>query len=169
MSSMIWNFIIIGAVVLIFLILVRRLPLAARYQKKEKEDFPAEKIISYSLMAQADDAFEQRHYDKAEEMYIKIAASEPNNAKVYNKLGIIYLDQKNYYDAKDAFLQSLKLEPDDISIQEQLGHAYMGLKDYFKATQAYMLGVEQEPKNKKYREFYEKAQKALEREKKRKK
>jgi Flp pilus assembly protein TadD len=166
---MIWNFVIIGAVVLIFLILVRRLPVAAKYIQKEKEDVPAEKIVSYGLMAQADDAFDAKKYNEAEDLYIKIASQEPNNAKVYSRLGLIYLEQKNYYDAKDAFLQSIKLEPDDILMFLNLGHAYMGLKDYFKSSQAFLQAIEQEPKNKKYRELDEKAQKALEREKKSKK
>lgn len=169
MSSMIWNFVIIFAIVLIFIILARRLPMAAQFQKKDKEEYPAEKVVAYSLMAQADEAFEQKKYDKAEELYIKIAAKEPKNAKIYNRLGLIYLAQQNYYDAKDSFLQSIKLEPGNIDIESDLGHAYMGLKDYFKASQAYMKAVEVEPKNRKYRELYEKAQKALEREKKRRK
>lgn len=166
MSSMIWNFVIIFAIVVIFIILARRLPVASQYQKKEKEDYPKEKVVAYSLMAQADEAFEQKKYDSAEELYIKIAAKEPKNAKVYNRLGLIYLVQQNYYDAKDAFLQSIKLEPGNIDIESDLGHAYMGLKDYFKASQAYMKAVEAEPKNHKYREFYGRAQKALGREKK---
>lgn len=166
MTTMIWNFIIIGAVVMIFLILIRRLPIAAKYMQEEKKDLPAEKIVSYGIMAQAEDAFEARDFTKAENLYIKMAAQEPNNAKVYNRLGVIYLDQKNYYDAKDAFLQSIKLEPDNINLYDNLGTAYMGLKDYFKAGQAFMKLIESDPKNKKYREIYEKSQKALEREKK---
>lgn len=170
MTPMIWNFVIIGAVVLIFLILVRRLPVAARFIEKEKEtDIPVEKLEKYSQMSQADDAFESKKYDVAEELYIKIAAHEPNNAKVYNRLGVIYLDQKNYYDAKDAFLQSIKLDAGDIEIFINLGHAYLGLKDYFKASQSYLKAIEQEPKNRKFRDLYEKAQKMLDREKKRKK
>jgi cytochrome c-type biogenesis protein CcmH/NrfG len=171
MSAYIWDFVIIGAVVLIFLILVRRLPVIAQFKEKEevKKEIPAEKIVSYSLMSDADDAYDSRDYNKAEGLYIKLAAKEPNNAKIYNKLGTIYLSQKNYYDAKDAFLQSVKLDSGDIAIHIELGHAYMGLKDYFKATQAYMFAIEQEPKNRKYRDLYEKAEKALEREKKRKK
>lgn len=172
MTPMIWNFVIIGAVVLIFLVMIRRLPVAARFVEKEKEkelQITPQKLADYSQMSQADEAFEAKKYDVAEDLYIKIAAHEPNNPKVYNQLGVIYLDQKNYYDAKDAFLQSIKLDPSNIEIFIDLGHAYMGLKDYFKASQSYMKAIEQEPKNKKYRELYEKAQKALDKEKKRKK
>ncbi|MEI6040270.1 MAG: hypothetical protein WCP93_02890 [Candidatus Berkelbacteria bacterium] len=168
MSTYFWDFIIIGAVVLIFLILARRLPVAAQFQKAEDEVSPA-RIVAVGAMAQADDAFDRKDYTAAESLYIKIAAQEPNNFKVYDRLGTIYIVQKNYYDAKDAFLQAIKLESGDLSLFIKLGDAYMGLKDYFKASQSYMQAVEQEPKNKKYRELYEKAQKALDKEKKKKK
>jgi cytochrome c-type biogenesis protein CcmH/NrfG len=167
MSSLVWDFVIIGAVVLIFIILVRRLPVAARFVKEEKKEVEPKKIIQVSLMSAADDAFEAADFVKAEELYIKLAADDPRNDKVYFRLGQIYLEQKNFYDAKDAFLQSIKLAASNPLSQANLGDAYLGLKDYFKATQSYLKAIELEPKEKKYRVLYEKAQKALEREKKR--
>lgn len=161
---MIWNFIIIGAVVLIFIVLVRRVPTAMKFQKGEKLDVPPEKITSYGLIAQADDAFERKEFDKAEELYIKIAASEPNNAKIYNRLGAIYLEQENFYDAKDAFLQALKLEPEIASRHVNLGLAYLGLKDYFKAEQSFQAALKLDPKNTKYQKLAERAEKLKERE-----
>lgn len=162
---MIWNFVIIGAVVLIFIILVRRIPLAKEMQKKEAP-VSREEMTTYGLMAQADDAFDRKDFPKAEELYIKVASQEPNNAKIYSKLGAIYLEQKNYYDAKDAFLQAVKIEPDNPSRYINLGLAYLGLKDYFKATQTFEEAVKLDPKNKKYQRLSEKAQKARDREKK---
>jgi cytochrome c-type biogenesis protein CcmH/NrfG len=167
MIGYIWDFTIIGAVVLIFLVLARRLPVAAQFQKKEeKKSVSPQKVVAISAMSQADDAFEAKDFNKAESFYIKVAAAEPDNAKVYSRLGTIYLEQKNYYDAKDAFLQAIKLEPSNIFLEINLGTAYFNLKDFFKASQAFMKAVQEDPKNKKYRELYEKAQKALEKEKK---
>lgn len=163
---MIWNFVIIGAVVLIFIVLLRRVPTAIRFKKGEKTEVSAEVITAYGLVAQADDAYEHKDFDKAEELYIKIAASEPNNAKVYNRLGAIYLEQENFYDAKDAFAQSIKLAPDNASRHVNLGLAYLGLKDYFKATQAFTNALDLDPKNNKYQKLLEKAEKLREREKK---
>lgn len=165
---MIWNFVIIGAVVLIFIILVRRLPTAIRFRKGEKLDVPPEKITSYGLVAQADDAYEQKDFDRAEELYIKIAASEPKNAKIYNRLGAIYLEQENFYDAKDAFLLALKLEPEIASRHINLGLAYLGLKDYFKASQSFQTALKLDPKNQKYQKLSERAEKLKERENRRK-
>jgi len=165
MTPMVWNFIIIGAVVLIFLILVRRLPIAAKFLQKEKIETTPEAIVSSSLMSQADDAFEAKKYDKAEQLYIGIAAHDPKNVKIYNRLGTIYIERKNYYDAKDAFVLATKLDPMSADNYIGLGQAYMGLKDYFKASQTFLQAIEIDPKDKKYREFYEKSQKLLEREK----
>jgi len=164
---MIWNFVIIGSVVLIFIILLRRVPTALKYQKEKTIEVSPEKITSYGLAAQADDAFEQKNFVKAEELYIKIAASEPNNAKVYNRLGAIYLEQENFYDAKDAFLQAIKLEPEIASHHANLGLAYLALKDYFKAEQAFKEALRSDAKNVKYEKLFEKAAKLREREKKR--
>lgn len=163
---MIWNFVIIGAAVLIFIILLRRVPTAMRFMVGEKPEVSAETITAYGLVAQADDAYERKDFDKAEELYIKIAASEPNNAKVYNRLGAIYLELENFYDAKDAFLVAAKLEPDLASRQVNLGLAYLGLKDNYKAEQSFKNGLKLDPKNAKYQKLAEKAQKLREREKK---
>lgn len=165
---MIWNFIIIGAVVVLFVLLIRRVPTAMRYQRGDRPKVDASTVTAYSLAAQADDAFEKRDFEKAEDLYIKIAATEPNNAKVYNRLGAIYLEQKNFYDAKDAFLQSIKLEPDNATRYANLGMAYLGLKDYFKAEQAFNDALKYDFHNDKYRKLQEKAKKLREKEKKKK-
>jgi len=164
---MIWNFVIIGAIVLIFIVLLRRLPTAIRYNKDKKADVPAEVITAFGLVAQADDAYERKDFEKAEELYIKIAASEPNNAKVYNRLGAIYLEQENFYDAKDAFLLAQKLEPDIASRHVNLAMAYMGLKDYFKAEQSLKNAIKLDANNSKYQKLLERAEKLRERESKR--
>jgi len=166
---MIWNFIIIGAVVIIFLVLVRKIPVALKIQKEEKSNISLKEINKYSLIAQADDAFDEKDFEKAENIYIRAAAQDPGNAKIYNRLGLIYLDRKNYYDAKEAFLQAAKLEADIALRHANLGMAYMGLKDYFKASQSFQKAVELDPKDKKYRQMYERAQKVYEKDKNKKK
>jgi len=156
---MTWNFVIIGAVVLIFIILLRRVPTAAKFQRGEKVEVAPETITSYGLIAQADDAYEAKDFEKAEELYIKIAAAEPNNARAYHRLGAIYLEQDNFYDAKDAFLLASRLEPDMAARHVNLGLAYMGLKDYYKAEQAFKAGLRLDPKNAKYKKYAERAEK----------
>ena len=161
---MVWNFLIIGGVVIIFIILARRVP-AAIGIKQGKTEISPEKITTIGLIAQADEAFDRKDFAKAEELYIKAASQEPSNAKIYNKLGAIYLEQSNFYDAKESFLQSIRLEPEVASRHVNLGLAYLGLKDYFKAGQALQDALQLEPKNKKYLVLAEKVSKLEEREK----
>ena len=164
---MIWNLLVVVAVVIVLIIIARRLP-DARKIMRESKDVTDEEINLYSLIAQADDAYEAKSYQKAESLYIKAAALDPDNAKIYSRLGVIYLEQKNFYDAKDAFLQAAKLEPDLASRHINLGLTFMGLKDYFKATESFKKALAIDHKSSKYKKLLDKAQKLYEREKKKK-
>lgn len=159
---MIWNFIIIGAVVLIFIILARKIPKAKESVQQEKVEVSDEEMTTYGLIAQADDYFDKKDFEKAEKLYVKAAAVEPNNPKIYSKLGAIYLEEGNFYDAKEAFSAALKVDPDNASRHINLGLAYTGLKDYFKASKTFQDALKLDPKNKKYQRLFEKAEKAKE-------
>lgn len=162
---MIWNFVIIGAVVVIFLVLARRIPTVYRLQKEKAPDVTPEEIAQMSVLAQADDAFEKENYDRAEELYVQSATQDPANKIIYERLGIIYLERNNFYDAKDAFLQSIKLGGEEAESYANLGLSYFGLKDFYKACQSFQRAIKLEPRNKQYNKLFEKAQKAHEREK----
>lgn len=161
---MIWDLLVVAAVVVVLVMIARRLP-DARKIRRQESNVTDEEINIYGLIAQADDAFESKKYEKAENLYIKAAASSPDNAKIYSRLGAIYLEQKNFYDAKDAFLQAAKLEPDLASRYVNLGLAFMGLKDYFKATESFKKALNIDSKNNKYKKLLERSQKLYEKEK----
>jgi len=161
------SIIVIAAIVIVLVILVRRLP-DARKKMRANKVVSDQEVSLYGIIAQADEAFEKRKYKDAENLYVKAAISDPDNPKIYSRLGAIYLEQKNYYDAKDAFSHAVKLEPDLASRHINLGLAYMGLKDYFKASEEFAAALELDGKNKKYRSLVDRAQKLLDREKKRK-
>ncbi|KKQ74494.1 MAG: TPR Domain containing protein [Berkelbacteria bacterium GW2011_GWB1_38_5] len=163
---MIWNLSIVLAVVIILIIVARRLP-DARDKLSEAKEVSDKDLSLYGLIAQADDAFESKEYEKAEDLYVKAATQDPDNPKIYSRLGVIFLEQGNYYDAKDAFFQAVKLEPDLASRHINLGIALTGLKDYFKAQQSFKKALSLDPKNKKYQKLLEKVEKGLDREKKR--
>lgn len=164
---MIWNLLVVLAVVIVLIIIGRRLPDARRKMREERQ-ISDEEIGLYGLIAQADDAFDLKKYEKAESIYIKAAAEDPDNAKIYSRLGAIYLEQGNFYDAKDAFMQAVKLEPDLASRHINLGLAFMGLKDYYKAMGSFKKALVINPKNSKYDRFFKKAEKLYEKENKRK-
>lgn len=161
---MVWNLLVVLAAVCILIIVARRIP-DARKKLKEVKEVSNEELNLYSLVAQADDAFESKRYEKAESLYLKAAAEDPDNAKIYSRLGAIYLEQKNYYDAKDAFFQAAKIEPDLASRYVNLGLALMGLKDYFKAVESFEKALKIDSKNAKYERLLKKAQKLYEKEK----
>lgn len=165
---MIWNLLIILVVLIIIVLIARRLP-DARQKMAEARQTSSKDLSLYGLIAQADDCFEKRDFEKAESLYVKAASQNPDNAKIYSRLGAIYLEQKNFYDARDAFLQAAKLEPDLASRHINLALAYMGLKDYFKAVDTFKKACGLDPKNKKYRRLLEKAEKSQNREKKKNK
>lgn len=165
---MIWNLLVVLAVVIILIFVARRLP-DARKKLAETREISDEEISLYSLIAQADEAFEDKKFEKAESLYVKVAAQDPDNPKIYSRLGAIYLEQKNFYDAKDAFSQAAKLEPDLASRHINLALALIGLKDYYKAIEEFKAAIRLDPKNKKYRSLLDRAEKAQARESKRKK
>ncbi len=162
---MIWDLLIVLAVAVILIIVARRLP-GARTKMAETHQVTDEEMTLYGLIAQADDAFEAKNFEKAESLYVKVASEDPDNAKIYSRLGAIYLEQKNFYDARDAFLQAVKLEPELCSRHINLGLAYMGLKDYFKSIECFQKALTMDRKNKKYKTLLEKAQKHYQKEKK---
>jgi len=161
---MIWGIIVIFAIVIVIFIIGRRLP--DTRQKLVETKVSEGDISLYGLIAQADEAFEQKKYVDAEKLYVQSCLADPDNCKIYSRLGAIYLEQKNYYDARDAFLQAVKIEPDLASRHVNLGLAFIGLKDYFKASESFKKALDLDQKNKKYRKLYEKAQKLYDREKK---
>jgi len=165
---MIWNFAIIGAIIIALLVIIRKIPLAKEMQKKENPELSEKEMTTFGLIAQADDAFDRKDFTDAEELYVKAAAQDPDNDKIYNRLGAIYLENKNYYDAKDAFLQTVKLDDTNPSHHINLGLAYLGLKDYYKAEQAFQDALKLDPKNKKYQNLLEKAQKSQDKDNKKK-
>ena len=165
---MLWNLLIILAVVVILVLIARRLP-DARRKLQETRQVSNEEMSLYGLIAQADDYFDSRNYEKAESLYVKAASEDPDNPKIYSRLGAIYLEQKNFYDAKDAFRHAAKVEPDMASRHVNLGLAFMGLKDYFKAIESFQNALDLDPKNKKYQRLLERADKAQEKEKKKEK
>lgn len=107
--------------------------------------------IRLTILQEADLYFQKGDYDKAEKLYIKAAAKDPRNGKIYNKLGAIYIEQKNFADAKEAFGEALKYEK-KASRYYNYGMACMECKDYPGAFSALSRAVNMEESNKKYQE-----------------
>lgn len=111
--------------------------------------------IAFELTTQADAAFRKKDYKTAEKFYLQAATKDPDNARIYNRLGVIYLQTKNYKDAVEAFRGSIKFDDRVASRHYNLALAYLGKKDYRSAQKAVEEAIRLEPTNDKYRQTHE--------------
>jgi uncharacterized protein (AIM24 family) len=68
--------------------------------------------------------FKQENYEKAEEVYRKLAAESPEANTLFYNLGLIYLKLNRLEDAELAFLKSLQLARENPKINFYLGSIY---------------------------------------------
>jgi tetratricopeptide (TPR) repeat protein len=111
--------------------------------------------IAHELMTQADASFRKKDYKEAEKFYLQAAAKDPENARIYNRLGVIYLQTKNYRDAVEAFRRALRFDDRVASRHFNLALAYLGKKDYRSAERGLREALRLDPTNDKYRKTFE--------------
>lgn len=111
--------------------------------------------IAHELIAQADECFRKKDYKTAEKHYLQAATKDPDNARIYNRLGVIYLHTKNYKDAVEAFKGALKFDDRVASRHYNLALAYMGKHDYKATERCLKEALRLEPTNEKYRKTLE--------------
>lgn len=151
---MIYELIIISAILIIFIIVARRMP---DINKKDNQDFIKPEIKKKEILHQngnlldmAEEYFERGDFLKAEELYIQIVSKDPEDYKTYNRLGIIYLEQRNFVDAKDAFLLAIRHGGAKAPRFYNLALAYLGLQEYRNALEAIDKAIDLEKDNQKY-------------------
>lgn len=102
------------------------------------------------LIRESDSFMEAGDLRSAEKLYLRAVSKTPNNPKLYNRLGIIYLQQKNYADARDSFLVTLKFDDRIASRHYNLGLVYIGLGNNEKAKVSLKRAIELDPTKEKY-------------------
>jgi tetratricopeptide (TPR) repeat protein len=107
--------------------------------------------IAHELMSKADEAFRKKDYKTAETCYLKAAVKDPDNARIYNRLGVIYLQMKNYRDAIEAFRGALKFDDRVASRHYNIALAYLGKRDFRSAEKGLKEAIRLDPANEKYR------------------
>ena len=127
------------ATVILLIMVLRKLPVDVDTSTKEGDKADNQEK---SLREQADDFFEAGDLKKAERTYLKVLSQEPDDAGVYNKLGLVYLQDKNYKDAKASLKQALKLEPDNDTFYNNLGLLFYEMEKYEDAIEAYQKSIE---------------------------
>lgn len=82
---------------------------------------PTEETVEI-LMAKAETAQKSGNYVQAEDCLVRAAAKDPRNAKIYSRLGIVYLEQgENWAEAEEAFSTALKYDPNNGYVHNNLG------------------------------------------------
>jgi tetratricopeptide repeat protein/biogenesis AIM24-like protein len=81
--------------------------------------------------------FKQDKYDKAEEVYRKLAAESPDAHTLFYNLGLIYFKLTRLEEAETAFMKALELNKDNPKINFYLGSIYERLHRFQDAIYQY--------------------------------
>ncbi len=109
--------------------------------------------IAHELIVQADESFRKKNFKDAEKYYLQAATKDPDNARIYNRLGVIYLQTKNFKDAIEAFRGAIKFDDRVASRHFNLALAYLGKRDYRSAERGLKEAMRLDPTNEKYRQL----------------
>jgi tetratricopeptide (TPR) repeat protein len=115
----------------------------------------SEKEIS-EAMEKAEDLFKKGRYISAEKWFIEAAKENPKDAKIYSRLGIIYLQQKNFPDAEEALKESIRLDESVASRFFNLSYACWCQSKFKEASVHARQALRLEPENSKYKAWLEK-------------
>lgn len=151
---MVYELVIIAALLAIFIVVGRRIP---DWKREIGKTIPQQAIAQtkspLNLLEQAEIFFKERKFSQAEELYLKLAAQNPEEAKVYNRLGIIYLEQGSFADAKEAFQESLKHGGNKAGRYYNLALACLGLQELGNALEVMEKALKLDKENEKYQQL----------------
>lgn len=119
------------------------------WQEEHLEDKP--ELSSH--FEEGDTLFRAGQYQEAEQFFLKAATSHPNDAKIYARLGLIYLNLKNYSDAIESLKVAAKIDKYNPSRHYNLALAYFGKKDVQHAIVSAREAISLDPVTGKYRQF----------------
>ncbi|MDB2476136.1 tetratricopeptide repeat protein, partial [Paracoccaceae bacterium] len=77
------------------------------------------------------------HFEGAIAAYSKALSIEPNNANLYNNIGIAYANLKRFDAAIEAYKKAIALEPTNASFHNNVGISYAGIGEHNVAIDAY--------------------------------
>jgi tetratricopeptide (TPR) repeat protein len=94
------------------------------------------------VLDRADRLIEEKDYEQAEKILIGAVEIDPSNEKLYNKLGVLYIEQGNFADAKESFKTSLKHDKYNDLTYNNLGLALFNQGRYNEAIEAYQKSIQ---------------------------
>ena len=111
-------------------------------KKISEKDEDGEVSQPTNPLEQATQLIEKGAYQEAEQLLITAIEGNPSNAKLYSKLGVVYLEQQNFTDAKEAFKTALKYDKNNDLIHNNLGLALFNQGRYVEAIEAYQRSIQ---------------------------
>lgn len=99
---------------------------------------------STDKIKQAFDLHKQGRLTEARDIYKEILKDEPDNAQVWNLLGVLYNKVGEYNDAEDCIKKALSIEPRFYYL-ENLARVYLDREDYIVAIRLYEDLVQHSP------------------------
>lgn len=82
-----------------------------------------------ALAAEADQAYRDRDYERAETACLKILLKQPKNHKYMTRIGQIYQEMGQLEDAKEAYEAAKKLDPKNFFVLNRLAEVNRTLSD----------------------------------------
>ena len=114
----------------------------AEKTKKKVDGGAGERLTIQDVVDRAGEMIDNKEYADAEKMLIASLEIDPRNPKIYNKLGIIYLEQENYADAKESFKAALKYDKNNDLFYNNLGLSLFNQGRYLEAIEAYQRSIQ---------------------------
>lgn len=128
-------------------------------EDEQKEQASTAHIIAKTYFEQAEEMFAKKDWRRAERLFLEAARENPHDAKIFNRLGVIYLEYKKFHEAIEAFEAALKYDDKIGSRHFNLALAYLGQGSFEQAKASLMRAVSLSPNNEKYHEVLEEVKK----------
>lgn len=125
--------------------ILREIVDALREQLHQQQD-QIRKTEALDYFLKAYDAYENGNPQQAEKFYNEVIKRDPNDAKVHNNLGIIYLRQGKNDEAISAFQRAINIESEDALYHSNLGRAYEAEEKYADAVSEFRRAIELDPR-----------------------
>jgi tetratricopeptide (TPR) repeat protein len=107
----------------------------------------------HALIREGDRLLKSAEWGQAEKKYIQAVAMDMKNAKLYEKLGNLYLDMKQFDQAKETLRYASRLSPNDASLVTSLGEVALAQGQFDDAVTYFQHAVSLRPRSPRYLDF----------------
>ena len=123
--------------VFLLAILCITVPSFARERQEPANSVPISQMSAQDLETRGDALRSQKDLSGALELYVKGTQKDPNNAVIWNKMGMTELQLGRYKNARKHFERAAKLKSDYAEAVNNIGVVYYQVGNYRKAISLY--------------------------------